>query len=151
MATTVTTVTTVTTLRGNTMKSIYALKTSVQDRIGALENKNDRIQNDASLSSNTKKTQNYQITHELKLLTAVVSCLDYMSLNGIEEIPEDLEKDVRAIIPQEVKKTIIEVHEGDNVIQLLDKYSSVKDIYKKLTKACDDAGLKIVGQDIVKA
>ncbi len=74
-----------------------------------------------------------------------------MSLNGIEEIPEDLEKDVRAIIPQEVKKTIIEVHEGDNVIQLLDKYSSVKDIYKKLTKACDDAGLKIVGQDIVKA
>ena len=143
--------TTITTLRGNTMKSIYALKTSVQDRIGVLENKNDRIQNDASLSSNTKKTQNYQITHELKLLTAVMSCLDYMSLSGIEEIPEDLEKDVRAIIPQEVKKTIIEVHEGDNVIQLLDKYSSVKDIYKKLTKACDDAGLKIVGQDIVKA
>ena len=137
--------------RGNAMKSIYALKTSVQDRIGILENKNDRIQNDASLSSNTKKTQNYQITHELKLLTAVMSCLDYMSLNGIEEISEDLEKDVRAIIPQEVKKTIIEVHEGDNVIQLLDKYSSVKDIYKKLTKACDDAGLKIVGQDIVKA
>ena len=137
--------------RGNAMKSIYALKTSVQDRIGVLENKNDRIQNDASLSSNTKKTQNYQITHELKLLTAVMSCLDYMSLSGIEEIPENLEKDVRAIIPQEVKKTIIEVHEGDNVIQLLDKYSSVKDIYKKLTKACDDAGLKIVGQDIVKA
>ena len=137
--------------RGNTMKSIYALKTSVLDRIGVLENKNDRIQNDASLSSNTKKTQHYQITHELKLLTAVMLCLDYMSLSGIEEIPEDLEKDVRAIIPQEVKKTIIEVHEGDNVIQLLDKYSSVKDIYKKLTKACDDAGLKIVGQDIVKA
>ena len=137
--------------RGSIMKSIYALKTSVQDRIGVLENKNDRIQNDASLSSNTKKTQNYQITHELKLLTAVMSCLNYMSLNGMEEIPEDLEKDVRAIIPQEVKKTIIEVHEGDNVIQLLDKYSSVKDIYKKLTKACDDAGLKIVGQDIVKA
>ena len=144
-------VTTITTLRGNTMKSIYTLKTSVQDRIGTLENKNDRIQNDASLSSNTKKTQNYQTTHELKLLTAVMSCLDYMSLNDMEEIPEDLEKDVRAIIPQEVKKTIIEVHEGDNIIQLLDKYNSVKDIYKKLTKACDDAGLKIVGQDIIKA
>lgn len=143
--------TTITTLRGNTMKSIYALKTSVQDRIGTLEAKNDRIQNDASLSSNTKKTQNYQITHELKLLTAVTSCLDYMSLNGMEEIPEDLEKVVRAIIPQEVKKTTIEVHEGDNIIQLLDKYNSVKDIYKKLTNACNDAGLKIVGQEIVKA
>lgn len=143
--------TTITTLRGNTMKSICALISSVQDRIGTLENKNNRIQNDASLSPNTKKTQNYQITHELKLLTAVRSCLDYMSVKGMEEIPEDLEKDVRAIIPQEVKKTIIEVHEGDNIIQLLDKYNNVKDIYKKLTKACDDAGLKIVGQDIVKA
>lgn len=140
-----------TTLRGNTMKSICSLISDVQDRIDVLKGKNNRIQNDASLSSNTKKTQNYQITHELKLLTAVMSCLDYMSLNGMEEIPEDLEKDVRAIIPQEVKKTIIEVHEGDNIIQLLDKYNSVKDIYKKLTKACDDAGLKIVGQDIVKA
>ena len=67
-----TTVTTVTTLRGNTMKSIYALKTSVQDRIGTLENKNDRIKNDASVYSNTKKNQNYQITNELKLITAVM-------------------------------------------------------------------------------
>lgn len=142
---------TATTLRGNTMKSIYALKTSVQDRIGTLENKNDRIQNNTSLSSNTKKTQNYQITHELKLLTAVMSCLDYMSLNGMEEIPEDLEKDVRDIMPQEVRKTTVEVHEGDNVLQLLDKYNGVKDIYNKLKKACDNEGLKIVGQDIVRA
>lgn len=140
-----------TTLRGNTMKSINSLISDVQDRIDVLKGKNDRIQNDATLSSNTKKTQNYQINHELKLLTAVMSCLNYMSLKRINKIPENLEKDVRAIIPQEVKKTIIEVHEGDNIIQLLDKYNNVKDIYKKLTKACDDAGLKIVGQDIVKA
>lgn len=140
-----------TTLRGNTMKSIDSLISDVQGRIDVLKGKNDRIQNDATLSSNTKKTQNYQINHELKLLTAVMSCLNYMSLKSINKIPENLEKDVRAIIPQEVKKTTIEVHEGDNIIQLLDKYNNVKDIYKKLTKACDDAGLKIVGQDIVKA
>lgn len=140
-----------TTLRGNTMKSIDSLISDVQGRIDVLKGKNDRIQNDATLSSNTKKTQNYQINHELKLLTAVMSCLNYMSLKRINKIPENLEKDVRAIIPQEVKKTTIEVHEGDNIIQLLDKYNNVKDIYKKLTKACDDAGLKIVGQDIVKA
>lgn len=140
-----------TTLRGNTMKSICSLISDVQDRIDVLKGKNDRIQNDATLSSNTKKTQNYQINHELKLLTAVMSCLNYMSLKRIDKIPENLEKDISAIIPQEVKKTTIEVHEGDNIIQLLDKYNNVKDIYKKLTKACDDAGLKIVGQDIVKA
>lgn len=134
-----------------TMSNLFALSNDVEDRIGVLENKNERIQNDASLSINTKRTQNYQLTHEIKLLVAVRACLNHMTLNGIEEIPEDLDKTVRAIIPQEVKKTIIEVHEGDNVIQLLDKYNNVKDIYKKLMKACDDAGLKIVGQNIVKA
>ena len=47
--------------------------------------------------------------------------------------------------------TVIEVHEGDNALELLDKYKDVKDIWNKLKKACDDAGLKIVGSDIVKA
>lgn len=47
--------------------------------------------------------------------------------------------------------TVIEVHEGDNALELLDKYKDVKDIWNKIKKACDNAGLKIVGSDIVRA
>lgn len=45
----------------------------------------------------------------------------------------------------------VEVHEGDNALELLDRYKDVKDIWNKIKKACDDAGLKIVGSNIVKA
>ena len=46
---------------------------------------------------------------------------------------------------------IVEVHEGDNALELLDRYKDVKDIWNKIKKACDDAGLKIVGSNVVKA
>ena len=45
----------------------------------------------------------------------------------------------------------VEVHEGDNALELLDRYKDVKDIWNKIKKACDDAGLKIVGSNVVKA
>lgn len=45
----------------------------------------------------------------------------------------------------------IEVHEGDNALELLNKYEGVKDLWNKIKKACDSAGLKIVGSSIVKA
>lgn len=49
-----------------------------------------------------------------------------------------------------VNKIVIAVHEGDNVLELLDKYNDVKDIYNRIKKAVDEAGLKIVGSSIVK-
>ena len=36
-------------------------------------------------------------------------------------------------------------------LELLDRYKDVKDIWNKIKKACDDAGLKIVGSNVVKA
>lgn len=49
-----------------------------------------------------------------------------------------------------VNKIAIVVHEGDNVLELLDKYNNVKDVYNKIKKAAEEAGLKIVGSTIVK-
>lgn len=45
----------------------------------------------------------------------------------------------------------VEVHEGDNALELLDRYKDVKDIWNKIKRACDDAGFKIVGSNVVKA
>ena len=48
-------------------------------------------------------------------------------------------------------RTIVKVHEGDNVLDLLDKYKDVKDVYNKIKKACEDSGLVMVGSDVIKA
>lgn len=60
----------------------------------------------------------------------------------------DLEQ---ALNPKKGKKAVFEVKEGDNVIELLDKYNDVKDVYHKLQDAWTAAGLKMVGQVLVKA
>ena len=36
----------------------------------------------------------------------------------------------------------VEVHEGDRVMDLMKKYENVKDVYHKLMKAAEEAGLK---------
>lgn len=45
----------------------------------------------------------------------------------------------------------LEVHEGDTLIELLNKYSSVKDVYNKIKTACEQQGLKIVLDHIERA
>ena len=39
-------------------------------------------------------------------------------------------------------KFTVEVHEGDNVMELMEKYKDVKDVYHKMMKAAEEAGLK---------
>lgn len=48
------------------------------------------------------------------------------------------------------RRVSIEVKEGDNVLELLDKYSNVKDAWCKIKDACEASGLQIVGSSIVK-
>lgn len=45
----------------------------------------------------------------------------------------------------------MEIHEGDTLMELLEKYGSVKDVYNKIKTACDAQGLKIVLDHIERA
>lgn len=57
----------------------------------------------------------------------------------------------QALNPKKGKRVVIEVKEGDNALELLQKYGDVKDAWNKIKKACEDKGLTIKGQDIVRA
>lgn len=45
----------------------------------------------------------------------------------------------------------LEVHEGDTLMELLNKYNEVKDVYHKIQTACAQQGLKIVLDHIERA
>ena len=53
----------------------------------------------------------------------------------------DLEQ---ALNPKKGKRVVIEVNRGDKVMDLLQKYADVKDLYKKIQTACAEKGLSIV-------
>lgn len=71
--------------------------------------------------------------------------------------PEDfsigaLDTELSAMItPKKGKEIIIDVNEGDNVLQVLEANQNIKDAYNRILKTCARKGLKIVGCDIVKA
>ena len=103
----------------------------------------------ASKSGN-KNPDYYKTLKEMKLWCIIQSLL---SMPGDEDVTFNatIMKYFEECAAGIKRAVVIEVHEGDNVMELLEKYDGVKDIYKKLKKACEDAGLIIDGPTIVKA
>lgn len=97
--------------------------------------------------SGNKNPDYYKTLKEYRMLRVIVGLID----NNI-----GIDQDTLAWLENYSKgsatgnKIVIAVHEGDNVLELLDKYNDVKDIYNRIKKAVDEAGLKIVGSSIVK-
>lgn len=114
------------------------------------QNKVKELEMLVSVKSGNKNPDYYKTLKEMKLWRIIQALLampgdDDVTFNDtIMEYFEECSAGIK-------RGTVIEVHEGDNALELLDKYKDVKDIWNKLKKACDDAGLKIVGSDIVKA
>lgn len=103
----------------------------------------------ASKSGN-KNPDYYKTLKEMKLWCIIQSLL---SMPGDEDVTlnDTIMKYFEECSAGIKRAVVIEVHEGDDTLQLLEKYDGVKDVYKKIKKACEDAGLKIEGSTIVKA
>ena len=110
----------------------------------------EELGNLVKAKSGNKNPDYYKTLKEHKLWCIIQELLEDMGEGEVHISPltETYFKECAAGIKRAV---VIEVHEGDNVMELLEKYDGVKDIYKKLKKACEDAGLMIDGPTIVKA
>ena len=100
--------------------------------------------------SGNKNPDYYKTLKEMKLWCIIQSLL---SMPGDEDVTfnDTIMKYFEECSAGIKRAVVIEVHEGDDTLQLLEKYDGVKDVYKKIKKACEDAGLKIEGSTIVKA
>ena len=113
------------------------------------QNKVKELEMLVDVKSGNKNPDYYKTLKEMKLWRIIQTLLamldDDVTFNDtIMEYFEECSTGIK-------RGTVIEVHEGDNALELLDKYKDVKDIWNKLKKACNDAGLKIVGSNVVKA
>lgn len=94
-----------------------------------------------------KNPDYYKTLKEYRMLKVIVGLID----NNI-----GIDQDTQSWLEEYSKssatgnKIVIEVKEGDNVLELLDKYDGVRDVYNRIKKAVEEAGLKIEGSSIVK-
>ena len=118
---------------------IKAVETKVQEMQESLET---LLNSDAS--ENTKRTQKFQRTkaiHHMLVLNTVLHQCDKDEIVLNEEVQKWFTSMVTLTSERKVAYTV-EVHEGDRVMDLIKKYENVKDVYHKLMKAAEEAGLK---------
>lgn len=95
------------------------------------------------ISKNTRSTKLYALGRDRRVLHLIRTL--------IEKNPDiKLDKDdaetfvlITTLITERAAQISVEVHEGDNILDLLKKYEDKKNIADKLTKACEKAGLKL--------
>ena len=122
-----------------TFEMIKAVETKAQEMQESLET---LLNSDAS--ENTKRTQKFQRTkaiHDMLVLNTVLHQCDKDEIVLNEEVQEWFTSMVTLTSERKAKFTV-EVHEGDRVMDLMKKYENVKDVYHKLMKAAEEAGLK---------
>ena len=114
------------------------------------QNKVKELEMLVDVKSGNKNPDYYKTLKEMKLWSIIQALL---AMPGDDDVTfNDTIMEYFKECSAGIKRgTVIEVHEGDNALELLDKYKDVKDIWNKLKKACDDTGLKIVGSNVVKA
>lgn len=138
-------------------EALMAMEAKVQEM---MELRDELLASD--VSENTKRTQKFQRN---KAIHEMLVCMHFMRIasdccgqTSLKEVGVDgdlmkwLESMVTLTRERKAKYTI-EVHEGDNIMQLMQKYENVKDVYHKLMKAAEEKGLKadFVKQVFVKA
>lgn len=85
----------------------------------------------------------------LKVIKQLIN--DYIDEDDFE-LGNNMEDELLQMINcKKGKRVLLEVHEGDKLGDLLEKYSTVQDIYRKLQDRCKELGLKIVLDHIERA
>lgn len=125
-----------------TMKTVEMIK-AVETKVQEMQESLETLLN-SDVSENTKRTQKFQRTkaiHDMLILSTVLHQCVGDEVGFTEEEQKWFDSMVTLTSERKAKFTV-EVHEGDKVMDLMKKYENVKDVYHKLMKAAEEAGLK---------
>lgn len=124
------------------MKTVEMIK-AVEMKISEMELALDELLK-SDVSENTKRTQKFQrnkAIHDMCVLNTILhQCVG--DEVGFTTEEQKWFTSMVTLTSERKAKYIIEVHEGDKVMELMEKYKEVKDVYHKMMKAADEAGLK---------
>lgn len=120
---------------------------TIKEALGDIVNRIDELE--AKCTTATKHNPDYYKSIKEMKYCAFIKQLMMYKYPDETDIGQEDEEWVSQLFNAKTR-TIVKVHEGDNVLDLLDKYKDVKDVYNKIKKACEDSGLVMVGSDIVR-
>lgn len=117
--------------------------TLVEEKIADLKSQIATMKTNEAVSKNTRGTQLYKLGRERRVLHLINALLTQIEDVKLEKDDLDTFVLVTILSEERANRTLIEVKEGDNILELMQKYEDKKDLQKKLVAACEKAGLKL--------
>ena len=115
-----------------------------EEKIADLKSAIAAMKVNETLSKNTRGTQLYKLGRERRVLRLINNLITRLGDKvWFDEEDRDTLVLITTLSGERTARSPVEVHEGDSIQELLEKYDGVKDIYKKLKKACEKAGLRM--------
>ena len=113
-----------------------------EEKIADLKSQIAAMKTNESISKNTRGTQLYKLGRERRVLHLINGLIAQLGDN-VKFSEDDMDTFVliTTLSGERAVRSSIEVHEGDNILELLQKYADKKDIQRKLQTACEKVGL----------
>ena len=113
----------------------------VEEKIADLKSAIAAMKTNESLSKNTRGTQLYKLGRERRVLHLINALLSQIENVKLSEDDMDTFVLITTLAGERAIRSSVEVHEGDSIQELLEKYQDKKDILKKLQNACEQMSL----------
>ena len=125
------------------MKNVTKINytTLVEEKICDLKSQIAAMKVNEVLSKNTRGTQLYKLGRDRRVLHLINALLTQIEDVKLSEDDMDTFVLITTLSGERATRSSVEVHEGDSIQELLEKYQDKKDILKKLQNACEKANL----------
>lgn len=115
-----------------------------EEKIADLKSQIAAMKTNESISKNTRGTQLYKLGRDRRVLHLINSLITQLGDKvWFDEEDRDTLVLITTLTSERAVRSSVEVHEGDSIQELLEKYHDKKDILKKLQNACEKAGLRM--------
>lgn len=114
----------------------------VEEKIADLKSQIAAMKTNESISKNTRGTQLYKLSRDRRVLHLINSLINQVG-DKVWLYEDDMDTLVliTTLSGERAVRSSVEVHEGDSILELLQKYADKKDIQKKIQTACEKVGL----------
>ena len=113
-----------------------------EEKIADLKSAIAAMKTNEAVSKNTRGTQLYKLGRERRVLRLINSLITQLGDKvWLDEEDRDTLVLITTLSGERAVRSSVEVHEGDSIQELLEKYQDKKDILKKLQNACEKASL----------
>lgn len=115
----------------------------IDEKLNELKSTIASTKTNDSISVNTRSTKLYTLGKERRVLHLIRSLIENNPDIKLSDDDANTFVLITTLASERAVQVSIEVHEGDTILSLLEKYKERRNIAAKLNTACEKAGLKL--------